>query len=264
MSVYIITRNRPGNLKKIVPRWLEQRMHVMLVVEQEEYDNHLSLIRGMYWHNVDVLAVSGNRGVGRARQAAVEHASAVGIRTMIMSDDDLRPASESLMSLLLTEARRPGVLGIGATRGIHDRFSNGITTERDDVILCPGGWGMQLFGLNVPMTVKLGNFDPLLDCWGEDHELMRNGIAEGIPWLVHCGVRCEPIGKRYDPGGLNAYVAEDDRPAREMVCKKLIHERWPLYTSAPDKKSRMQWQKMMNDCIPNWRAKSAIHGGEWR
>jgi hypothetical protein len=123
---------------------------------------------------------------------------------------------------------------------------------------------MQLFALNLANTVYIGNFDSRLDCFGEDHELMRMGIAvSGFPWLVHCDVKCEAIGVRYDPGGLNSFISDGTRALREIECRKIIHERWPQYTSRPEARPRMLWQKMLNDYIPNWRELSAIHGGSW-
>jgi hypothetical protein len=238
---------------------------VVLVVEESEYGKHDVLIKSMGWDNVEaIIPPSYNRGVGYARRYAVSRASARGLRSMIMSDDDVMPSPDSNMKLLLTEAGKRGILGIGATRSLHDRYSGGVTAERDDIILCPGGWGMQLFALNIAETIKLGSFDSRLDCFGEDHELMRNGIAAGIPWLVHCGVKCVPLGVRYDPGGLNSYIGDGDRAAREIACRNIIYRRWPKYTSIPEARPRMRWQKMMDDYIPGWRGKSAMHGGEWR
>ncbi len=93
---------------------------------------------------------------------------------------------------------------------------------------------------------------------------MRQGIAQlGIPWLVHCGVKCDPIGVRYDPGGINSLINDGTRGLREIACRELIHRRWPDYTSAAAAKPRMRWQKMLDDYIPDWRSRSAIHGGQW-
>ena len=266
MSVYIITRNRPGNLKKVVPRWLEQSMHVTLVVEGSEQERHRVLVSGMGWTDkVDIISPKAvNLGVGHARRFAVANAALRRLDSIIMSDDDMRPSPGSDMGKLLREAASPKVLGIGAVRPLHDWFSGGATKDRNDVILCPGGWGMQLFALNVQNTEIMGSFDSLLDCFGEDHELMRNGIAAGIPWLVHCGVKCDAIGARYANGGINSYISDGDRHAREVACRRIIHGRWPRYVSKPEDSPRMAWQKMLDDYITGWRHLSAMHGGEWR
>ena len=119
----------------------------------------------------------------------------------------------------------------------------------------------QLFALNIPNTIAVGNFDERLDCFGEDAELMRQGIAAGIPWRIHCDVWCETIGARYAPGGMMSY-APYDRQQREIECRRIIHERWPDYTSKPEARPRMAWKRFYDDMIPGWQNLSAIHGGD--
>jgi hypothetical protein len=166
------------------------------------------------------------------------------------------------MKLLLAEAALPGVLGIGAVRSIHDHFTGGAISRNTGVILCPGGWGFQLFGLNVRTALELGNFDPLLHSYGEDGELCRNGIRAGIPWRAHCDVKCAPIGKRYAPGGISTrFRRPEERTAAERECLTIIHDRWPYYTNRPENPLRVAWQRMLDHYIPDWRERSAIHGG---
>ena len=261
--VYIPTMSRYGNLAKIIPLWLKQGFQVRLVVEASEFRKHVTF-RDRDWakSEVRVIPVPGGRGVGRARQFCVLHAHETGLRSLIMSDDDMRPARDSNMSLLLDAATDPGVLGIGAVRSIHDRFTGGAVSANSGAILCPGGWGFQLFALNVQNTLKVGNFDPRLHSYGEDGELARQGIALRIPWQVHCDVKCAAIGKRYEPGGINARFAQPEyRTQAEVQCLAIIHDRWPEYTNAPDKPLRVAWQKMLDHYIPDWRERSAIHGG---
>lgn len=268
-GIYIPTRARPDNLRKIIPRWLETtniNSTVFLVVDKSEAADTRRFVKSLPLDferdRVAVLSVADNVGIGAVRAAAVKHAARLGFTSIIMSDDDLRPAVGSQMNALLRYARRKEVLGIGATRAYHDFLSGGATKEHDGPILCPSGWGLQTFALNIPNALKVGNFDVKLDCFGEDAELMRAGLAHGFPWLVHCGVKCEPIGKRYEPGGLAEYTATPDlRKAGEQRCQKLIHARWPDFTSRPPSPSRVSWQKMYNHFIPNWREKSAMHGG---
>jgi hypothetical protein len=266
MTAYIMTRSRIPNLLKIVPRWIDQSIPVVLVTERQELEEHKDLIRREGWlYKVKAIAPKAeDRGIGYKRRFAVNHAHTNGLASIIMSDDDMRPANGSDMRWLLTEAMKQTVLGIGATRSLHDRNSKGWTSKIHGPMLCPGGWGMQMFALNIENTVHIGNFDPKLDCWGEDAELMRHGIAKvGMPWLVHCDVKCEPIGVRYDPGGINSLITDGTRMLREIRCREIIHERWPEYTTPAEKKPMMRWQKMMDDYIPNWRERSAMHGGSW-
>lgn len=265
--VYIPTRSRHKNLLKIVPRWLWQDFKVTLVTEEKELRDHQELIWQQGWgQSARVIAPpQKERGIGLARRYAVAHAARNDRKAIIMSDDDLRPAEDSEMYKLVDEAAKPGVLGVGAVRRIHDHFTGGKLFLNSGVILCPGGWGQQVFGLNVRQAIDLGNFDARLDCFGEDAELERQGIAARIPWLVHCDVLSEPIGVRYAPGGLATFTGtRTARAEREIACRRIIHKRWPKYTSEPEARSRMAWQKMLTDYIPEWKTLSAMHGGEWR
>lgn len=264
MTVYIMTRSRLGNLPRIIPAWREQGIPVNLVVERSEYIDHLSLVNRNNWSGVEVLPLRlENRGFGYACRSAVEHASKHRHESIIMSDDDLLPKTGSDFHPLLEEAAKDGVLGVGATRPIHDHFTKGATARLHGVILCPGGWGQQLYALNVPMAMELGNFDPRLTCFGEGHEMIRQGISHGIPWLVHCDVKAKPIGARYAPGGLSSLYPGNERAEEEIKCRRIIHDRWPQYTSEPEARPRVAWAKMLNDYIPGWKHLSAMHGGQW-
>lgn len=268
MTVYIFTRGRTDRLLKSVPRWREQGLAVRLIVEPSEFAEHTKLRDDRLWDHVSVLSLpEANAGMGFARSFAVHHANHKGYKSIIVSDDDIRPAVGSDMSLLLEEARKPGVLGVGAVHSLHDRFTGGAITANkgNGVILCPGGWGFTLYGLNVINALHAGNFDTKLDAFGEDAELERQGISRlGIPWAVHCDVWADYFSKRGDPGGMSDLCPGDgERAARETACRKIIHERWPAFASAPEAKPRMAWQKFLNSFIPDWRARSAMHGGRW-
>lgn len=263
MTVYIPTMSRYGNLLKIVPRWLDMDIPVRIVVDPSEYQEHIRFGKQEGWAHSDVRIIrQSGVGVGAARRSCVNHAMRSRLASVIMSDDDMKPTSD--MRPLLEESARPGVLGIGAVRGIHDRFTGGAVSRNHGVILCPGGWGFQLFGLNIETAVRVGNFDALLHSYGEDGELCRQGISWGIPWLAHCDVKCAPIGARYAPGGISArFRTPDLRSEAEYACLFRIHQRWPRYTNPPHKPLRVAWQKMLDDFIPGWKARSAIHGGRW-
>jgi len=261
MTVYIPTMSRYDNLMKIVPRWLDQGIPVRLMVTQGEFQEHVIFGREAGWPLRDVKVIMQKGiGIGAARRSCVIHARRYGLESIIMTDDDMKPVSDARP--LLTEAARPGVLGVGAVRPIHDHFTHGAISRNKGVILCPGGWGFQLFGLNVRTASQIGNFDALLHSYGEDAELCRLGISKGIPWRAHCDVRCDSIGARYAPGGINArFRTPELRTEAEYACLFRIHQRWPRYTNPPNRPLRVAWQRMLNDFIPDWRERSALHGG---
>jgi hypothetical protein len=262
--VYIPTLSRTDMLKKTVPNWIEQGLQVRLVIDRVEWSIHTKLKREENWGK-DVyilpLPLSG-RGMGYARNFIVHHAKKTALESIIMSDDDVHIHPNSNASLLLEEAEKPRVLGVGAVRSLHDRFTGGAISANSGPILCPGGWGFTIHGLNIDNALLCGNFDKQLHSFGEDAELARNGIVQGIPWRVHCDVEFVSLNKRLDPGGFSAkYSTLDARLEAELECRKIIHKRWPEYTSQPEKKPRVAWQKLLDDNIPNWKEASAIHGG---
>jgi len=266
MTVYIPTIGRPGNIRAIVPRWLEQGMPIKLIIRPEEYKLCSALRKQEGWYRRDVgiriLPKSTPIGYGATRNYIIRYAMKQEERAIIISDDDMRPAHGSDFGELIYEAARPGVLGVGAVRSIHDRFTGGAVSRLSGPILCPGGWGFQCFAINVKQAFRLGNFDPSLHAHGDDAELAREGIAHGIPWRVHTDVWVESIGKRYAAGGLSTVYSPEERAAAERECMAIIHHRWPDYTNAPDKPVRTAWQKMLDFYIPDWREQSAIHGGK--
>ena len=262
-AVYIPTLARHELLKKTVPRWIEQRIPIRLVVRSDQFRSHVVLRDRMGWDGVTVINLPrGTFGFGAIRNFIIWHADVKRHRSIIICDDDLRPAAGSDFRLLLAEAARKGVLGVGAVRSIHDRFTGGAISRLSGPILCPGGWGFQCFAINVRQAIKLGNFDPELHTHGDDAELAREGIAHGIPWRVHCDVWTEAVAVRYAPGGIAAlYPSREARGEAERENMALIHSRWPAYTNHPDKRVRTAWQKMLDDYIPDWRERSALHGG---
>jgi TET-Associated Glycosyltransferase len=269
MSVYIPTVGRPGILCKTVPRWLEQDIRpIRLVVPAREYDAHVRLRDEQEWEGVCVTGLPpDNWGIGASRRFCVEHASRQGYSTIIMCDDEYRPLRKSDARLLLDEAEDPYCLGIGAVRGLTDRFNQGklsaLSKAGAGAILCPGGWGFVCFALNVKNAIGVGNYDAGLS-FCEDAELARNGIDNGMPWRVHCDVWAEALNKRYGEGGINSlFRSPQERKADEDRCLRLIESRWPKY-QVPIKDgaaSRMYWQRMLDDYLPAWRGLSALHGG---
>ena len=270
MTVYIPTIGRIDlKLRAHLPRWIEQEMPIRLVVRPDEYDAHRLLAKDLERTHGEIdlsvvkLPAATKTGLGATRNYVVRHAERRGLSSIIICDDDVRPAKGTNMWRLIEDADQENVLGVGATHGLQDRFTGGgITKNKGKVILCPGGWGFTCFGLNVATALWLGNFDVKLHALADDAELARMGILNGIPWRVDCGVTIELNQKRYDPGGMSTvYPTREARDAAERECMALIHERWPDYTNEPDKKVRTSWQKLLDKYIPDWRDMSALHGG---
>jgi len=265
--VYIPTLSRLEMLQKTVPRWMEQDLNIRLVVPPAQVDDHRELAADLEWtrNGVQVLKLPDNLsyGLGAARHYIVKHAARRKIKAIIISDDDHRPKRGTNMWDLIAAAMDPDALGVGASRSLTDRFNGGALTRNSGVILCPGGWGFTVFGLNVDNALWCGNFDPALHTFADDAELARNGITRGLIWRMHCDVWIEQMNNRYDPGGMNSLFGEDVEKRRESEKENLtlLYSRWPDYVAPPDRKYRMAWSKMLTDYIPDWKARSALHGG---
>jgi len=264
MALYIPTRSRAHMLVRTVPRWLEQEQigTIRLVVPASEYKATARLRDEHDWEVAVVSLPHGSRGISASRAFCVEHAGRQGYEAIIMSDDDYRPQRTSDASGLLRAAEDRYALGVGAVRSLHDRFNGGRLSALSGPILCPGGWGFQCFALNVRNALAVGNFDPELAFW-EDAELARNGIDNGLPWRVHCDVWIDSMQKRDSAGGMSSlFRSREERDEAEQRSLRLIESRWPKYqVRGPSGKSRMLWQKMLDDYLPAWRGLSALHGG---
>lgn len=263
--VYIPTLSRLEMLQKTVPRWIEQGILIRLVVPHDQYKDHVKLRDRMGW-NRKVLVVAlplGTYGLGKTRQFIVEHATAQKLKAIIISDDDHRPKAGTNMWDLLAAAMDPQALGVGASRPLTDRFNGGALTKNSDVILCPGGWGFTVYGLNLRNAGFIGGFDTNIHFFGEDAELARQGIASGLIWRIHCDVWIEQLNVRNAPGGISAVFDGDSarRAAAELADRAYLNGLWPEYVAPPEKKFRMAWSKMLTDYIPDWKSRSALHGG---
>jgi len=263
MAVYIPTLNRLAALERTVPAWLDADVPVMLVVDPSELRRHVRFRNEQGWQGyVRIARVPRNgMGIGYKRRYIVQHAYDMCWDSIIMSDDDHKPRPGSPVEELLHVAARDDVLGIGATIQIYARFTAGAINRLSGPILWPGGAGFSVYGLNIENALKVGSYDAALHSFGEDAELRRQGIVNGLPWRVHADVWCDAINQRNSPGGFMAKYDGDmaARTAAERQCRELIYERWPQYVSPPSKPPRMAWQRMLTDYIPDWRAHSALH-----
>src|SRR4249920_2147405 len=120
-AVYIPTLSRYSSLEKIVPAWLEQDVPVILMVDPSELKEHIRFRDSKGWRiYVDIARVPRNgMGIGYKRKHCVMHAYDMGYDSFIMSDDDHKPRADSDVQLLLDEAEKPCVLGIGAVVQIY-------------------------------------------------------------------------------------------------------------------------------------------------
>lgn len=268
-AVYIPSKARTDYLPKTIPRWLESlpdAVPVYVVVDKPDYPEYKAAIKAGGWSDrVTPLNNGGDgKGIGYTRNIAVNHAYRAGMKSIILADDDLRPVPGQSVNMLFRQAARKGRLGIGATWSYQGLLSGGVTEDRaNGLILCPSGWGHNFFALNVENAILCGNFNRKLYCAFEDDELQRQGLSRGMPWLVHCDVKYQNLGKRFTAGGVSAQFDESlaSRMKGIAECQAIVAKIWPEYVAAPPKRPRTAWASMHDRYLPGWRSKSAIHGG---
>lgn len=258
--VYIPTRGRIQNLGKVLPAWREQRFLAVVMTEPNEAKAHRKFIREHDFEDfASVLSLPrADQGIGNSRHQIIKHASSVGLRRIILADDDCKPHKDSDMRRLL-KFRVSQTLGMGACFSYYGlQLGNDFIRDTNKKTLMPGGMGYNIFSLDVEATIGIGNFDRRLHTYWEDAELIRQAMKDlHIGWHIHTGVWGTQMGKRYDAGGINSLAANEARKRREKMCHQIVYKRWgPRYISHPDKRPRCSWANMLDDFVPGWREKA--------
>lgn len=271
-TVYIPTRGRLKNVTKLLDLWDQESFFVVLVVEEHEAEDHRKLVHEMKMDPYAAVIVPpyGVEGIGPIRKWIVEHAASCGLKSIILSDDDIKPGKDSNMKELWEQAQHYKVLGITARYSYHD-FSLGPEIKyRDDLILMPNGT-FRIIGLNIMNALAIGNYDPHLICVQEDGELMMRGVQNGFPWLIHLGTKTGSIHGRYQPGGIADFMGSmTERFRIQRQCHIYLNEKHPDYVNKPKPDDdlsqkngvRISWRKLYNDWLPEWKTWSALHGGD--
>jgi hypothetical protein len=269
MTVYVPTLGRVEQVREqIIPAWLDQEMPIKIVTKGNEVDTYLKIRREDFrGENISIIGQPASvRGIGAVKRMIVNNAKRKNLSSIIIAEDDAVPNYDSNWCDLLDACERPDVIGIAGARAIHDFYTGGALRANQGtdqpVILYPGA-AYVCYGLNIKNALAAGNYDAALHTCQDDAELPRQAIAKlGLPWMMHCDVWWHSLNKRYAPGGVNAEHADlAARQAAEDECRAIVHERWPKYMSPPGKKERMQWKRMLDDFIPDWKDRSAMHGG---
>lgn len=254
VPVFIHTRGRLPNLLKTIPAWLKHDHligRIILVIEQDDYfATRRFLQQAGLWGRVEVIRLAQrNAGMGNARYQAVRYAARAGYKTMIMSDDDIKPSPASDVAAWLRFAASGETVGVGVCMPIYGlSLGNDFIRDTCEPVPVSGSWGYGVFALNIDLAMSVGNFDRKLVCGWEDQELCREGIKAGYVWHVHTGVTGYNLGKRYAPGGIATLYTPQQREVMEKECHLRIYQRWgERYISHPDKKYRCNWRRLLED-----------------
>lgn len=267
--VFIPTRGRHADIKKLVNEWMKHGFQPHLVVEPSEID--------LYKKATDSIGFGihplewDNQGIGNARAHCVNLAASFGYKSIILADDDIKPSrlvDKARMLELAASARHKKVLGITARYSYHDLCLGSKITDRDDVILLPTGT-FRLVALNVANVLDIGNYDKNLE-YAEDCDLFLRGLEAGFPWMVHLGTWSNSIGKRYQPGGMLAFAGgEHNLEDSKKSWHETLYDKYPMFINDPEKADftkqnsiRISWRKAYDHYLPDWRKWSMLQGGD--
>lgn len=250
--VFIPTRARAHLIRKTLPHWLGQEdtaIHLVVdptidAADYAEFDLSED-IELLYLPDVKM-------GMGRIRQFILEIASARDIEAYVQADDDSYPAKGHVRDLVDTVIEEE-VVGCGASNSYHGLMIGNEVLKMNTRFPIAGGYGHIMFGINTQLAFEVGGYPEWATAWGEDTELQRQGISEGMMWWYSTHVQMGSVAKRYSPGGLAKQYPGSQREKQERECHQKIYDLWPDYISKPETgRFRCAWKRMCNDLCPGW------------
>jgi hypothetical protein len=251
-AIYIPTKNRPDVLKKVLPYWEEYNIPIYLVTEGQ-YSYQMKDLG----HPV-VLLRRPDKGLGYARKWILKHAEHQGFKSIVMSDDDHKPAGD--VHAMIQFATRRDVVGVGMWKSIYGLLLGRETAlyaaakkKKQAAFLTTGSVGYGVFAVNVKNVAKVGGFDERM-VWAEDVPVCRFGMAQlGIPWYIYTGAWVKGEIKS-NSGGQFSFDLQEIRDTAQKIQQK----QWPdymTYSPRPERRVgharnyRFAWKRFYCDTI---------------
>lgn len=231
-AIFVPSRHRANVLTGNVQSMLDTGLPVYVTVEPHDMDEYSDALP----MDVNVVSIGeDDKGIGYARDQALQLAKEMELEWMIFVDDDVRVPSDRLYDLVWA-ADRWGLPGMGCAFRIYRHFLG--MTPNTGPYLMRSGMGHGCYALNVEAAVELGGYDHSFTKEYEDLDLRLRMIAEGLPpWGLHSGVEGHLTLARGAPGGTSS-VTEDGWPPTQMAQKH------PEVCSVTRKGNlRTQWKK---------------------
>lgn len=260
--VYITSRGRPDNVRKLLPAWEAEGFSVYFMVEPDEAETYRAAIDSIpHTNSVTVLSLPDkNLGVGYSRADCLAHAQADGQQSVLLSDDDVKPYNGGMESML-EFACGPRVLGVTAWHDYID-FALGVKgKERTDAIISPSIF-MRIWALNIDNVLSIGGIDRSIKCI-DDAELKFRAHTHGYPWVINFGAKVRSFAKRYAEGGVN--LLGDN--AIDVATDQILDKHRPHLDSGLIRRGgkpeqvKYNWVKIHDRFMPGWRNWSEKHGG---
>lgn len=255
--IFFPSRDRVEVLRKTLPSWLDagaERYGITILVEAKERYAYAEMARSLS-PDIKVQSLKKRTGVAQSRQLAFKTAYRAGLRSFLISDDDVRMKDDP--GELLRQARRKNVLGVGAYFSIYG-LVYGIQPYTGTWMLKNSWMGYACYALNVRNMRKIGGYDSTFVGTGQlDQGTAIKGITElGILWRICTDVQASRIIKERTPnsGGIDTMIKKMRLKPRDELrheWHKLAYHRYPEYVNDPrnckkrECKMRYNWRKMI-------------------
>lgn len=236
MKLYVPSKGRTWILPKTLPSWMATGLEVILVVDDTEAEAYADATRD----KVTILPTT-NRGIGWARQTALQHSMSCGDPYHYQIDDD-HIAPLNTYELGVSLQARPGVSFISAWKRQLNFYQERLLAMPQEVVPTESNMTAGLRVVRNGLLSKLGGFDTELRL-AEDCEVhMRTGCQNGVRPYLHKGVLAVPVGARFQPGGCQANGPFN---ANALDATMILNERYGPGTASfkpwgKDKKMRFQ------------------------
>jgi len=253
-GIIIISRDRTEMLQKTLPAWEQQEIPILIMTEKAQVPAYRIEARRILGRRTDVGVIGhpeDNKGVGYARESAVNFADAFGVKAFIMADDDTIVTKGSVRSLLDFVAKERGIVCAGWMPNYGLWLPDGNRLAKQPGLVIPRGASPdRVFALNTALVRAAGNFNPQLTTL-DTQEVNRRGIRSGYMWYVHTSVHLRMLNKPHDPGGIQALARTAEERARQnQVDHEITYKEWgERYISHPSKRMATKWRLLASDFI---------------
>lgn len=251
-AVIIPTKDRPENMRRVLPKWLEHGLPVHIIVEEEDaprYQDVLIELDLLGTVGLNILKKS-NMGTGYVRWAASKLAVKLRLDAFVMSDDDvhIRPQDDPRQPLRVVASQfAMAVAGWTGQYGLWVPNGNEIGRTPGRLVPLTGGPD-RVYALNPYMAGLAGGHNHRLVVF-ENVELNRCGVARLHKfWYASSSWHIINIGKRDDPGGIVTHAGGVGRRHElEQRDHEVMYALWPKYVTHFSKRYGCQWKKLIAD-----------------
>lgn len=217
-NLYVPSKSRTWILPKTFPSWRATDLSIVMVVDESEAEEYEKATKG--YARILPVAV---KGIGAARQAALQDSIRLGHEFHYQCDDDhIAPANAH--DLMLALRLHKYATFVSAWKRQLNFYLEKLLVLPEVIVPTESNMTAGLRLIRNGTLDMAGGFDMNL-LLAEDCEVhMRTGWANGVRPLLHKGVLATPVGSRFQKGGCQA--GNPSFAAKALDTTMLLNERY--------------------------------------